>query len=331
MRLVTFRRGGAAPAIGALCNNDRQIVDFAEAHARTGATPSEWFKDMLALMDGGDAAFDAASSLVERAVRGNFGPLLDADAVEFMAPVPVPRQIRDCLSFEKHFRQAREGRLRALVAKAEDPVAAEAELRASGRFEIPKAWYDLPLYYKANRFSVVGTGTDLIMPSYSKEMDYELEFGIFLKGPVKGAKAAEARKHIYGYTIFNDMSARDIQSIEVPCGMGPAKSKDFDTGNVMGPCLVTADEIPDPYGLKMEVYVNGTLRGSGNSRDMYHSFESMIERMTDHETLHTGEFIASGTVGDGSGVEFDTYLQHGDLIEMTVEKIGTLRNRAIRL
>jgi 2-keto-4-pentenoate hydratase/2-oxohepta-3-ene-1,7-dioic acid hydratase in catechol pathway len=331
MRLVTFRCTGSQPAIGALCHDDRHIVDFAQAHARAGAAPSEWFKDMLALMDGGDAAFDAASEIVERATRGELGPLVDTASVELMAPVPVPRSIRDCLSFEKHFRQAREGRLRALVAKADDPVAAEAELRASGRFEIPKAWYELPLYYKANRFSVVGTGTDLIMPSYSREMDYELEFGVFLKGPIKSVKTKDARRHIFGYTIFNDMSARDIQSIEVPCGMGPAKSKDFDTGNVMGPCLVTADEIPDPYALTMEVYVNGELRGSGTSRDMYHPFESMIERMSDHETLHTGEFIASGTVGDGSGVEFDTYLQHGDLIEMTVEKIGTLRNRAIRV
>lgn len=331
MRLVTFRRDHGAPAIGALCNEDRSIVDFAQTHAHTGAAACEWFTDMLALMDGGDAAFDAASALIEKAVAGNLGPLIDTDTVELLAPVPVPRQIRDCLSFEKHFRQAREGRLRALVAKAEDPVATEAELRASGRFEIPQAWYDLPLYYKANRFSVVGTGTDLIMPSYSKEMDYELEFGIFLKGPAKSVKADNARDLIYGYTIFNDMSARDIQSIEVPCGMGPAKSKDFDTGNVLGPCLVTADEIPDPYNLKMEVYVNGALRGAGNSSDMYHSFESMIERMSDHETLHTGEFIASGTVGDGSGVESGTYLQHGDLIEMTVERIGTLRNRAVRL
>lgn len=331
MKLVTFREKGAEPAIGALCHDDRSIVAFAEARARTGAGPSKWFADMLALMDGGDAALDTARTLVERSVRGELGPLVDTGSVELMAPVPVPRSIRDCLSFEKHFRQAREGRMRALVAKAEDPVAAEAELRASGRFEIPKAWYDLPLYYKANRFSVVGTGTDLIMPSYSKEMDYELEFGIFLKGPVKSVKAEHARKHIFGYTIFNDMSARDIQSIEVPCGMGPAKSKDFDTGNVMGPCLVTADEIPDPYALQMDVFVNGELRGSGNSRDMYHSFEAMIERMSDHETLHTGEFIASGTVGDGSGVEHDIYLENGDLIEMTVEKIGTLRNRAIRL
>jgi 2-keto-4-pentenoate hydratase/2-oxohepta-3-ene-1,7-dioic acid hydratase in catechol pathway len=286
---------------------------------------------MLAFMDAGDAALEAGNSFVERAASGNLDTVVETGSVQFMAPVPVPRGMRDCLSFEKHFRQAREGRLRALVAAADDPAATEKELRASGRFEIPQTWYDLPLYYKCNCHSVVGTQTDLILPAYSRQMDYELEFGFYVKGPANFVKAKHARDHIYGYTIFNDMSARDIQSIEVPCGMGPAKAKDFDTGNVMGPCLVTADEIPDPYDLKMEVRVNGELCGAGNSRDMYHSFEAMLERMSDHETLHTGEFVASGTVGDGSGVEHDTYLEHGDLIEMTVEKIGTLRNRAIRL
>ena len=116
MKLVTFREKGAEPAIGALCHDDRSIVAFAEARARTGAGPSKWFADMLALMDGGDAALDTARTLVERSVRGELGPLVDTGSVELMAPVPVPRSIRDCLSFEKHFRQAREGRMRALVA-----------------------------------------------------------------------------------------------------------------------------------------------------------------------------------------------------------------------
>lgn len=330
MRLVTYRTNGEQ-RIGAFVNDDRSIVDFAAFAAKADGSAPEWSRDMLALIDGGDAALDAARSLVDKALGGTFGELVDTDTVELMAPVPVPRQIRDCLSFEKHFRQAREGRLRAIVDKAEDKVAAEKELRASGRFEIPQVWYDMPLYYKCNRFSVVGTGTDLIMPSYSKEMDYELEFGVFLKKTAKSVKADKARELIFGYTIFNDMTARDTQSVEMSVGLGPAKAKDFDTGNVMGPCLVTADEISDPYSLKMEVFVNGMLRGSGNSREMYHSFETTLERVSDHETVHAGEFIASGTVGDGAGVESNTYLEHGDLIEMTVEKIGTLRNRAIRL
>lgn len=331
MRLVTYRQVDGTPAIGALVDADRQIVDFASSHVRTGKGSASWFADMLAFMDAGDAALEAGNHFVERAGSGDLDTVVATGSVKLMAPVPVPRGMRDCLSFEKHFRQAREGRLRALVAAADDPVAKEKELRESGLFEIPQAWYDLALYYKCNCHSVVGTETDLILPAYSKRMDYELEFGFYVKGPANFVKADKARDYIYGYTIFNDMSARDIQSIEVPCGMGPAKAKDFDTGNVMGPCLVTADEIPDPYDLKMEVRVNGELRGEGNSRDMYHSFEVMLERMTDHETLVTGEFVASGTVGDGSGVEHDVFLEHGDLIEMTVERIGTLRNRAIRL
>lgn len=331
MRLVTFRKMDGTQAIGAFFDDDRQIVEFAAANAATGIGNPAWYTDMLAFMDADDAALEAGDSMLDRATRGELDTVVETGAVQLLAPVPVPRGMRDCLSFEKHFRQAREGRMRALVAASDDPEATEKELRASGLFEIPQTWYDVALYYKCNCHSVVGTGTDLILPSYSKKMDYELEFGFFVKGPAKFAKRETARDFIYGYTIFNDMSARDIQSMEVPCGMGPSKAKDFDTGNVLGPCLVTADEIPDPYSLKMEVSVNGELQGAGTSADMYHPFEAMLERMTDHETLHTGEFIGSGTVGDGSGVEQDRFLEHGDVITMTVEKIGTLQNRVVRL
>src|SRR5690606_26002517 len=114
-----------------------------------------------------------------------------------------------------------------------------------------------PIYYKANRFAVIGTDQDVIWPSYSRAMDFELEWGCYIGKKIRDATVDEARAAIFGYTIFNDFSARDAQALEMPGQLGPAKGKDFDTGNAMGPCLVTADEITDPYDLTMIARVNG--------------------------------------------------------------------------
>ena len=130
-----------------------------------------------------------------------------------------------------------------------------------------------------------------------------------------------------GYTIFNDMSARDAQAAEMPGMLGPAKSKDFDTANIMGPCLVTADELGDPYDLNMVARVNGEEWGRGNTRDMRWAFEDVIAHISRSETLYPGEFLGSGTVGNGCGLEQLRYLRPGDLVELEVDGIGVLRTR----
>jgi 2-keto-4-pentenoate hydratase/2-oxohepta-3-ene-1,7-dioic acid hydratase in catechol pathway len=112
--------------------------------------------------------------------------------------------------------------------------------------------------------------------------------------------------------------------------LGPGKGKDFDNSNVMGPCLVTADELADPYGLEMKVRVNGEEWGRGNSRDMHWKFEDCIAHVSRSETLHPGEFFGSGTVGNGCGLEHMKFLEPGDTVELEVEKIGVLRNRVVR-
>jgi 2-keto-4-pentenoate hydratase/2-oxohepta-3-ene-1,7-dioic acid hydratase in catechol pathway len=111
--------------------------------------------------------------------------------------------------------------------------------------------------------------------------------------------------------------------------LGPCKGKDFDNGNAMGPCLVTADEIPDPYNLTMICRVNGEEWGRGNTSSMYWKFEDLIAHISQSETLHPGEFFGSGTVGNGCGLESMRFLEHGDVIELEVEGIGILRNRVL--
>src|SRR6185295_15954116 len=220
---------------------------------------------------------------------------------EVLAPVPEPRQMRDGMSFPLHILQAPRGQLK-LAARAKGDMA--------------EVYLKQPIYYITNRFSVRGTNTTVKWPRYSKVMDYELEFGIITKSKGANISAAKANDHIFGYTIFNDFSARDAQMIEMQGRLGPAKGKSFDGGNVMGPWIITPDEIGDPYKLKMEVRVNGKMRSQGVSEGMLFSFEEIIAHVTKDETLMPGEFIGSGTVGNGCGLEIGWYLEHGDTIEL---------------
>jgi 2-keto-4-pentenoate hydratase/2-oxohepta-3-ene-1,7-dioic acid hydratase in catechol pathway len=146
----------------------------------------------------------------------------------------------------------------------------------------------------------------------------------------KDIPVEDALDHVFGFTIFNDFSARDVQIVERPLGMGPMKGKDFDTGNVLGPWIVTRDEIGNPQNLTMEARVNGERWGGGNSRDMHHSFAAILAFVTRSETVHPGELIASGTVPTGCGLELGRFLALGDVVELEIEKIGVLRNRIVR-
>lgn len=319
MKLVTFETRGGARHIGALNADGTTIVDF------TAADPRPEMADMLALIDGGPAALDRARQLARDADY-----VIALDKVKLLAPVPVPRQMRDCLVFEKHLVQARQQRFREQNAGANDLQAKLDAATAAGQFKPPPVWYSQPIYYKGNRFSVIGTGTEIEWPNYADLLDYELEFGIVLGRTGKNIKRDDARSHIFGFTIFNDVSARDAQAAEMAGMLGPAKGKDFDTGNVMGPCLVTADEIPDPYNLTMVARINGEEWSRGNSGSMQHKFEDILAFISQSETLQAGEFFGSGTVGGGCGLELGRFLKSGDVIELEVEKIGVLKNRIVK-
>ena len=112
--------------------------------------------------------------------------------------------------------------------------------------------------------------------------------------------------------------------------LGPAKGKDFDTGNVLGPWIVTADELGDPYRLTMVARVNGEEWSRGSSGSMHHRFEDCVAFVSQNETLHAGEVLGSGTVGTGCGLELGRFLSPGDVVELEVERIGVLRNTVVR-
>jgi len=311
MRLVTFTVGNSPPRAGAFVDGDRRVLDLQAAYSRTYHGSSPLLESVLGIVEAGEAALDVISQLL-KAPAGQAA--LQRSEVKLLAPIPQPPQIRDFLCFEKHLQQA---------------FAAVAKLRGT-EARIPQVWYERPIFYHPSRFAVCGTDTDVPWPAYSERMDFELEFGCYIGRPGKDIRKEDARRHIFGYTIFNDFSARDEQTKEMAGQLGPGKGKDFDNANAMGPCLVTADEIGDPYRLEMAVCVNGEEWGRGNSRDMHWKFEDCIAHASRSETLRAGEFFGSGTVGNGCGLEQLRFLEPGDLVELEVEGIGVLRNRVVR-
>ncbi len=325
MKLATVR-GAAEPRVCVVLEQDR-VLDLQTACETSTGTADPIFASMLDLIAAGTEGLERARDVVaEAAGRVETSPLAD---VTLLAPVPEPAQMRDALCFELHclqaFRKARE--LRA--SQAADPEAAMRDMEERGVLSVPTEFYDMPIYYKQNRFSVSGPEQDVIWPTYSTTMDYELEFGVFIGKSGMNIARENALEHVFGYTIFNDFSARDAQFAEAGGGLGPAKGKDFKGGNVLGPWIVTADEIPDPYELDMVVRVNGEERGRGSSASMHWRFEDLIARVSDCEELRAGEFLASGTVGNGSGLEIGRFLEHEDVVELEVERIGVLRNRVL--
>jgi len=274
--------------------------------------------DMVEFFKGGKLAKETAEEttefVYERLNRGEsiVGPkgekvIYLKDDVKLLAPVPRPNSIRDTMSFEGHMKD--------LGRKVGKPV--------------PDLWYQIPVYYKGNPCSVIGPDEPIVWPAYTEKLDYELEFGIYIGKQGKNIRADEANEYIAGYTIFNDVSARDILQKELSLFLGPAKGKDLDCGNVMGPCLVTPDEL-DTGSLKMAAKVNGEVWSQGDTSDMYWSFPKIIEYISASETLYPGDFIGSGTVAKGCGHELDRWIQPGDIIELEVEGIGILRNKIVR-
>ena len=325
MRLVTFETETVPAGPGILIDGDTAIVGL-----QTPCGSSAPISSMQELIDGGQTALDQATRTLEHARERSVHSIEDC---RLHAPLPTPAQIRDCMSFEKHALNAPRGAARYMAAKTNDPEATFAAIEASGRLALAPVWYDIPIYYKANRFGVVGTGTDIPWPKYSSLRDFELELAVVVGRRGVDIQSEDAESHIFGYTIYNDFSARDTQMKEMPGGLGPAKSKDFDHGIVLGPCIVTRDELPlSPDGkleLEMTASVNGEVWGRGTSADMRHTFPAIIAYISQSETLHPGEVIGSGTVGDGCGLEHGRFLDDGDVVELEIERIGKISNTIV--
>jgi fumarylacetoacetate (FAA) hydrolase len=217
-------------------------------------------------------------------------PLSD---VVLRPPVFHPPSVRDFMVFEQHVATARQQR----------------------GAEVPKEWYEIPVFYFSNPAAIFGPDEHVPYPEGTEELDYELEC----------AAVIGAEGKIGGFTVLNDWSARDVQRAEMRVGLGPAKGKDFATS--IGPVLVTPDEFDGSEG-EMIARVNGEERSRGNLRDMYHHWDALLAQAARNTILRPGDIIGSGTVGSGCILEHGDgrWLQRGDVVDLEIEGIGVLRN-----
>jgi 2-keto-4-pentenoate hydratase/2-oxohepta-3-ene-1,7-dioic acid hydratase in catechol pathway len=321
MKLASFQAAPGLVHTGVVDVERSSLFDLTKAALTLN--PTARVHSMQALIEAGEPGLNRIRQMLASG-KGDPRWTYDLADVTLLAPVPVPTQIRDFSSFPGHIKGAPAGMARIAARFNGDEAAARA---AKPLEEIPPVYQAQPIYYLTNRFSVVGPDVKVPWPRYSKLMDFEAEFGIFLGVGGKNIRAKDARNHIFGYTIYNDFSARDKQCVEMRGMLGPTKGKSFDFGNAMGPWIVTSDEIGDPHDLTIQVRVNDETWASDNSGQMVFSFEEMIEYVSDEETLFPGEFFGSGTIGRGCGLEQDRYLKDGDVVEIEVQNIGVLRNR----
>ena len=327
MRLVTYVVGQRAVQPGVLIDGGQAVLSLALAQQAVHGGPAPELASVLSLVEAGEEGLAHVRKLIRRAPAA---AVLQRSDVRLRAPIQPPPQMRDCSCFELHLKQSFAAARKIRASRMPDPEAALAAMNTRADDRVIDTFNRQPIYYKCNRFAVIGADDDVVWPSFSKALDFELEFGCYIGRPTKDVPRERAREHIVGYTIFNDISARDAQALEMPGMLGPAKSKDFDTANVMGPCLVTADEIEDPYDLTMIARVNGEEWGRGSTRDMRWTFEDVIAHVSRSETLHPGEFLGSGTVGNGCGLEQLRNLKQNDVVELEVEQLGILRTRITR-
>jgi 2-keto-4-pentenoate hydratase/2-oxohepta-3-ene-1,7-dioic acid hydratase in catechol pathway len=322
MRLVTFNDGSGRARFGVLQGDavvDPDLVLRADRALRTGRRAHDdddsgasgeplVARDMVAFFESGAQGRALAGQALALAddYRQRGDELTGADGtravlpvadVRLLAPVPRPRRIRDYLTYTEH--------------------------AAGSGLAVPPAFAAMPICYKCNIETVIGPDEPLLWPSYTGQLDFELELGFFSSGGGRDLTPAEAADRIAGVTIFNDVSARDIQFFEMSLTIGPSKGKDFCTA--MGPCVLTMDEV-DEWAVQMSARVNGEVWAAGTTKNRQFSFAEVLAWASLDETVYPGEFFALGTVGGGCGLELDRWIQPGDVVELEASGVGVLRN-----
>jgi 2-keto-4-pentenoate hydratase/2-oxohepta-3-ene-1,7-dioic acid hydratase in catechol pathway len=301
MRWVTFRRSAqAADRVGL-------VIDSQVRALPDGAT-------LLGLL-GDDGERLAAAG---KTAQDDPAEVFALDDVMLRAPVPLPPTVRDFYAFEQHVKTARKRR----------------------GLEMDPDWYELPVFYFSNPYAIGGDGEDIAVPPGSSDLDFELEVAAIVGRGGSDLTPQEAEDRIAGFCVMNDWSARDIQRREMKLSMGPVKGKDFAT--TIGPALVTPDEIAGArsgpaYDLAMTATVNGKEYSRASLAEIFWSFGEMISYASRGTRVEPGDVIGSGTCGTGCILELalvhggDAYpwLQPGDEVVLSVDRLGSLRNRIV--
>ena len=292
-------------------DQDRERVGLVRDDAVHALEPGLRLLDLLG---------DRGARLAEAGERAASDPsaAYPLDAVRLLPPVPVPPSVRDFYAFEQHVRTARQRR----------------------GLEMEPDWYQLPVFYFTNPAAILGPGDPVPVPPGSAQLDFELEVAAVVGEGGSDLDPETAARHIAGFTVMNDWSARDLQKREMKLSLGPAKGKDFATS--IGPFLVTADELEPfrkdrAYDLAMTASVNGVEYSRASVSDIYWSFGEMLAYASRGTRLVPGDVIGSGTCGTGCILELSLvhgeaaypWLKPGDEVVLEVEGIGRLPNRVV--
>ncbi len=290
MRIATYVQGGKRQ-VGVVSPDGRQVTAF--------ELPP-------------DAVRRGALPLVEAAARGEPLPALEATAVPLSsvrleAPIPMPRRNLWCVgrNYQAH---ARELATSVFKDNSADVVA----------------W---PIVFTKAPETVIGPTDDVVLPgaAISEQIDYEAELTIVIGKGGKNIGKADWRQHVFGYTIINDVTARDVQMRHQQWDMG----KSFDTFCPMGPWIVTADEL-DATNTRVRCWVNGELRQDARTEDLIFDLPTLIETVSRGITLHPGDLIATGSpAGVGMGFKPPKYLKAGDVVRIEIDGLGVIENRFV--
>ncbi|OZE93579.1 hypothetical protein CH302_20505 [Rhodococcus sp. 15-2388-1-1a] len=302
-------------------------VDLDAAVSTLGADESlrALTRTVLGFLDAGERARDAASAVVQRAVSEGVA-VIDRPAPTL--PV-VPASLRCFLGWQAHWDLAAHNLVRRNLPKAVPFIRGfEAVTRSTFPALRPGPGFeDHPVYYTGNHLTVVADEAPVEWPSYSRALDFELEFGAVVTRPVRDASEREATAAIGGYVVFDDISARDTQWEEQRrTPFGPVvKTKTF--ASSMGADIVTADEVtPHLDSLTATVTVDGELWSTTGTAGMRYSVGESLAYACRGENVYPGELLTSGTLPRGCGLELDRWIAPGDRVELSIERIGSVAN-----
>ncbi|HET8574274.1 MAG TPA: fumarylacetoacetate hydrolase family protein [Edaphocola sp.] len=321
MKLVSYLNKQDKEQVAVLINGS--LYNLSDADARLPQT-------IMPLLENWEELFPLARKAAKEIQDGRLSLKgFPFDETRILAPVPRPTSCRDGYAFRQHVAAARRNR----------------------KVEMISEFDQYPIFYFTNHNAIQGPGDIVCMPDHFKKLDFELEVAVVLGKKGRNIPAAEADRYIAGYCIMNDMSARLLQMEEMKLNLGPAKGKDFST--VIGPWLVTPDELAPlkvnaknnhegaSYNLKMTCSVNDKQVSEGNMKDMDWTFAEIIERCSYGTDVLPGDVIGSGTVGTGCFLELngtgklndpnypEQWLQPDDEVVMTIDGLGTLRNKIV--
>lgn len=286
-----------------------KLVTYLDGHLRVGVVVdsrvvdlSERFDSMLALIEEGEPALEEARSLAEGA-----GSPAEVTEVELRAPIPLPRRNVFCMGWNylTHFEEG-QGR------------------RGGQGKELP----EYPTFFDKPTTTVIGPFDDIPFdPNFSEKMDYEAELAVVIGRAGRSIPAAEAMDYVFGYTIANDVTARDVQRRH---GGQWLKGKGMDGSCPLGPWILTADEVADPQNLQVQCHVNGVKKQNSNTKFMIFPIAKLIEELSFAMTLLPGDILLTGTPeGVGYARTPPEYLSPGDEVTVTLPDIGRITNRVV--